>query len=256
MSRVSTARRQRLVQLLQTGGEMSVSVLCKGLDVSEATVRRDLATLEAVRKVTRSLSGARLVEEASLVNRTFAEKRELMRAEKERIAEAAADMVRPGMVIALDSGTTTWRLATRLKDKGPLTVLTAAISVVEELAPVAGIQLFVTGGQLRPTELDFVGPHAAEAFIKLHADIAFLSVDSLIVGKGCFASDHESATIVAAMAACAEQRVIVADHTKLNAKGSYLSVYNHLIDCVITTTGMPDTVRDALELERYQKIIV
>ena len=62
-----------------------------------------------------------------MLEQTFHAKRERARAEKERIALRAAELVQPGMVVALDSGTTTWRLAAALKGLGrtPADVLIA-----------------------------------------------------------------------------------------------------------------------------------
>lgn len=49
--------------------------------------------------------------------------------EKELIATAASKLVEPGMVVAIDSGTKTWRVASSIKKKGQLTVIITAWSL-------------------------------------------------------------------------------------------------------------------------------
>ena len=75
-----------------------------------------MAALESAGQVVRTFGGARLAAESSLLERTFGQKRELLRREKETIAREAARLVSPGMTVALDSGTTVWRVAAALND--------------------------------------------------------------------------------------------------------------------------------------------
>ena len=104
-----------LVKLLEQDGELNIEALTKGLNASEATIRRDLITLEESGHIVRTIGGARIIYAHSLVVSTFEQKREVMRKEKEKIAIRAADLVKPGMVVAIDSGTTAWRLAAAFK---------------------------------------------------------------------------------------------------------------------------------------------
>lgn len=224
--------------------------------MSEATVRRDLAALEGEGVLVRTFGGARLLEPASLVARTFGQKRQRLRQEKERIAQEAARLVQPGMIVALDSGTTVWRVAAALKDKAPLTLLTTALAAVEELGPVPGMRIFCTGGQFRPENLDFVGPTAVAAFAGLHADIAFVGADSLIVGRGLYSADQSSAAILSAIGACAGRRVAVLDHTKINAQGMFLGLPSDRLDCVVTDSGLDEQTRQALQTGPYELVVV
>src|SRR5208283_2492408 len=96
-------RQEQLISLLEERGEIGVERLVELLNVSEATVRRDLTVLQDAGVLVRTFGAARLVKEVSLVARTFNARRESQRAEKERIAQMAAQLVQPGMSVALDS---------------------------------------------------------------------------------------------------------------------------------------------------------
>jgi DeoR/GlpR family transcriptional regulator of sugar metabolism len=241
--------------MLHERGELAVADLCAGLGVSEATVRRDLATLESAGVLARTFGGARLLAESSLVERTFGRKRQQMRREKERIALAAAEIVQPGQTVALDSGTTVWRVAAALKGKAPLTVLTTALAAVEELGPVPGMRVFCTGGRFRPENLDFVGPSAVAAFAGLRADVAFVGADSLLPGKGLYSADQESAALLAAIGACAARVVAVVDHTKIGAAGMFLGLPQERIDCVVTDAGLSEETRAALQDQPFRLVV-
>lgn len=248
-------RQKQLMDLLQEQGEVEVAYLVRRLGASEATIRRDLTGLEQLGQLTRTFGGARLREGSSLVVKTFAQKMDDMRGEKERIARCAAALVQPGMTVALDSGTTVWRVAGALKDKAPLTVVTSALAVIEELGAVDGVRINCAGGQFRRSNLDFVGSSTVSAFAGFHADLAFLGVDTLIPSRGVFADTHESAAITSAIADCSDCRVVVMEHTKIKSEGCFLGLTCERIDRVITDAGLDEATRELLESESFRLTI-
>lgn len=248
-------RCQQLIDLLTERGEIDVLDLVKVLDVSEATIRRDLTLLQNKGELIRTPGGARLQTERSLVIRTFQEKWKQMRAVKEHIGRKAAQLVAPGMVVALDSGTTIWRIAAALKAKAPLTILTNALAVIEELGAIPGIQLYCSGGKLNPRNLDFVGPGSMLTASGLRADVAFLGADSLVPGKGIYTMDEASALSSAALAQCADRRLVVVDHTKIHARGCYRVISTKDINGVVTDSDLPENVLRELKAEPYELIL-
>jgi DeoR/GlpR family transcriptional regulator of sugar metabolism len=248
-------RQNKLLTLLEEHGEVSVEELTKQLGSSEATIRRDLTSLENDGKLARTFGGAKTSIKPSLVIERFEKKREKMRVEKEHIAHKAAEFVEPGMIIAIDSGTTTWRLAAALKEKGPLTVITSAMAVIEELGAIEGLSIFCTGGKFRQDNLDFIGASTISSFSKLHADIAFLGADSIIPGKGVFSLDEASADVSRAIVASSDKRVILADHSKINSSGCYLVAQSGEIDYLITDSKLDEDIKNNLKHEKFELII-
>jgi DeoR/GlpR family transcriptional regulator of sugar metabolism len=240
-------RHRKIISLLETQKEIDIAGLLGQLTASEATIRRDLSILEENGFLIRTLGGARLRDTPSLVVRTFDERGKKCRLEKEAIARAAAELVRPGMVVAIDSGTTSWRVAASLKKKGPLTVLTSALGVIEELGSAADIALFCMGGQFRRENLDFIGDSVTDQLARVHADIAFLGADALIPGKGLFCTDYFTSLVTQALSRCCGRCVVVADHSKINAQGTFLGVAEVNIHQIITDAGIEDGARRLLE---------
>jgi DeoR/GlpR family transcriptional regulator of sugar metabolism len=248
-------RRERLVTLLEQRGEVELTALVRELAVSEATLRRDLAVLQREGRLARTFGGARSVPPPSLVARTFGEKRAHMQAAKEAIAREAAKLVEPGMVVALDSGTTAWRIAAALKDKAPLTILTSALAPLEELGAVPGISIHLVGGRFHLDNLDFTGTMTVEGYRQLHADFAFVGADSFLPGKGAFSLDENGAAVASAIARSADRRVVVMDHSKFNAKCCCLVLAAADINCLITDDGVSEQVRSGLQAEPFKLIL-
>jgi DeoR family transcriptional regulator of aga operon len=256
MSRKTSNRHDQILARLGDHGDLDMAALRQMLGVSEATVRRDLRFMETQGKLIRTFGGARKPAEPSLVAATFGEKREKMRDAKERMARAAAAMVQPGMRVLLDSGTTIWRVAAALKQTKPLTVITCSHALIDELGSAEGITIFCVGGRFRRSNLDFCGEQTVSALGGFRADIAFLGADSLIPGRGLYATDPDSAVITQAIGQCADCRVVVADHTKINRNGFLLALRCERIDVVITDAGISDEVRKQLEADAYKLKVV
>jgi DeoR/GlpR family transcriptional regulator of sugar metabolism len=248
-------RKDQLIDLLQERGEVAVEHLVSLLEVSEATVRRDLAELQDSGLVVRTFGGARLAAEPSLIASTFNARREARRAEKERIARAAAELVQAGMSVAFDSGTTVWRVAAALKAKSPLTVLTSALAAIEELGPVPGNTVHCSGGRFRLANLDFTGTRAIAAFGGFTAQVAFVGTDRYRPGQGFFANDEESAALCAAIAGCAERVVVVMDHSKLDATAPHLALRCDEVDTLVVDSGLSPAQRSRLSAEPFAHLI-
>ena len=111
--RLATERRSKILEAIRMNGSVSVNDLARDLDVSVMTIRRDLALLDREGLIERCHGGAVVQSEIS-----YSAKRETNREIKEKIADVCAEMVRPGMQIYLDAGTTTWEIARRIRSTG------------------------------------------------------------------------------------------------------------------------------------------
>lgn len=236
-------------------GKITIAEIADKFGISPATARRDISVLEKEGRLLRTFGGAQTKEEQSLVVKTFGEKQESMNEAKNRMAEAAAALVRRGMTLMLDSGTTIWAVSRRIKHIVPLTVITSSLAVVEELGAVEGISLFCAGGAFRPSNLDFCGGLTQSAFAQFSADIAFIGVDKLIPGRGGYAVDRESAALIRVMSGHADKRVVLADHSKMQAGGFVLAVESRDIDMIITDAEVSEARRRQLTKHHCRLIV-
>ena len=223
MGRAPSRRQTKIFNYLQDVPEVSVAELVKLTGASEATVRRDLLNMEKEGLLVRTFGGARCAVQQSLVLRTFEHRSMLQHDQKLAIAAAAADLIKPGMTIVIDSGTTCWHFSAQLKLKEikPLRIITPALAVIETLGGTEGIDIHLVGGLFRINNLDFCGALSASIFNSFHADAAILACDSFIPHNGAFSQDMDSAAISQAMVQCADKRILLCDHSKFTKKGCY-----------------------------------
>ena len=247
-------RHSELLAAIEEHREVKLSRLVETTGASEATIRRDLQKLEDAGRVVRTFGGARMAPSRSLVDQAFGNRTLIMRRQKQAIAKAAMAFVQPGMMVALDAGTTAWHVARQLKTKAPLTVITSALAPLEELGNVHGITVFLVGGRYLPGDLSFMSAETVDSLQRFHADIAFVGFEALYNGRGAFSTSRAGAGVGAAVASCANRRVLVGDSSKFEASATYLIVQPDQIDTVITDDGVDATIRQQLIQEPYKVI--
>ena len=247
-------RHSKLLATIEEHREVKLSGLVKTTGASEATIRRDLQELEEAGHIVRTFGGAKIAPSQSLVGQAFGRRTLLMRREKQAIAKAAADLVQPGMMVALDAGTTAWHVAQQLKSKAPLTVITCALAPLEELGNVPGITIFLVGGRYLPKDLSFMSAETVNSLQRFHADISFVGFEALQHGRGVFSTSRDGAGVGAAMAGCGNRRVLVGDSSKFGASAPFIIVQPNQIDTVITDDGVDADSRRHLAQEPYRVI--
>jgi DeoR/GlpR family transcriptional regulator of sugar metabolism len=159
MNPKTNPRTDQILRELHRTGSVFIDSLCSLLNVSIATVRRDLQDLEEQGMMRRTHGGAVSIEplfyEAFRHDSSFQEQIERHAEEKRRIAMAAADLVEDGDTIALTAGTTT-EVVRCIRNRQGVMVVTSTVNVAMEHSKRTDIEVFVTGG-LPARRLDFTG---------------------------------------------------------------------------------------------------
>jgi DeoR family transcriptional regulator of aga operon len=230
-SMLRSERHARILEHVSERGSADVRVLTGLLDVSGATIRRDLQHLSDQNLLRRIRGGAEVGAvglEVPLQHRT-----ERLRPEKQAIARAAAALVPDGAVVGMNGGTTVTEIARLLAARGPFTVVTNAVNIAAELILHRNITLVVVGGNARTASYELVGPIAERTLAGVHTDIAFLGVDGVSAAHGCTTHDQLEAATDRAFADASDRTVVVADHTKVGratfAKICPLAAVTHLV---------------------------
>jgi DeoR family transcriptional regulator, aga operon transcriptional repressor len=218
-------RYERLSAMLDILGQRSkvdVEDLATELDVSAATIRRDLDHLAEQQLLTRTRGGA--VANNVAYDLPLRYKTARHASEKERIGRAAAALVGRGSVVGLNGGTTTTEIARALAirpdlntgaDEPALTVVTNALNIANELAVRPHVKIVVTGGVARPQSFELTGPLATKILAEITLDLVFLGVDAVDPVHGAYAHHEGEASINRLMASRARKVIVVADSSKL-----------------------------------------
>ncbi len=156
--RSTSRRRQQLLALLRSSEFVRVPELSLRFGVSKVTIRNDLDVLAKRGQVVRVPGGA--IPNASPSERAFEARQAVASDAKTAIGEAAVDLISPGNTIILDVGTTTMAIARALVSRSELrgvVVFTNALNIALALeAAIPRIEVFVTGGALRPIQHSLV----------------------------------------------------------------------------------------------------
>ncbi len=231
-------RRRAILESLRTEGRVLVVELAKRFRTSQVTIRKDLEILHAGGKIHRTHGGAVPTHEGALEDPTLREKEKLHRKEKMHIAAAAAQMVEEGQVVILDSGTTTTAIATALRHRQNLTIITNALNIAAQLAGSA-LEVILIGGTLRKNSFSLVGPLAEETLRRLNADILFLGVDGFDVRAGLSTPNLLEAKVNQAMMDVARTVVAVCDSSKFGRRSLSLIAPPSAVHRVITDRLAP-----------------
>jgi DeoR family transcriptional regulator, aga operon transcriptional repressor len=243
-----------ILEQLASKGSASVEELSKRLDVSGATIRRDLNQLAEQRLLTRTHGGA--VVQAISYELPVRYRTEHHSEQKRRIAAAAAELVPDGGVIGITGGTTTTEAARVLASRQNLTVVTNALNIAAELAVRPNLSLIVTGGMARAASFELVGPVAEQTLAGYHLDVALLGVDGIEAGAGCTTHDDIEARTNAALIGRARRTVVLADGTKLGRVAFATICALSAVNLLITDGGVDPAELAALQAEGLEVQIV
>lgn len=251
-----------LLELLAASGKLEVEEAATALDVSAATIRRDLDELAEQQLLVRTRGGA--VAHGVSYELPLRYKSTRHAPEKRRIAEAVADLIAPGEVVGLNGGTTTTEVARALALRfasgrpeapgaavpaGPaLTVVTNALNIAGELAVRPQIKIVTTGGVARPQTYELVGPLTVGVLGEVVLDVVVLGVDGVDPELGVMAHQEDEASISRLFAERASRVVVVTDSSKMGRRAFARICGLERIDLLVTDTDIaPETVERLVE---------
>jgi DeoR/GlpR family transcriptional regulator of sugar metabolism len=205
-------RRQKVIDLVSERGFIALGDLAKELQASESTIRRDLDYLDQQGFVKRTHGGA-VFQGGEHVLPALEERAQRELDEKRQIAQAAAARIKDGDAILLDGGTTTLEVA-RLLVGRPLQIVTNSLPIANLFASSRETDLVILGGYVYPKTGVALGPSTVRMMDDVHVQQTILSVGG-ITAKGLFNSNLLLVETERAMMRCADEVIVVADHTKI-----------------------------------------
>jgi DeoR/GlpR family transcriptional regulator of sugar metabolism len=203
-------RQQKLLEIVRSQGFASLPDLAEKLQVSESTVRRDLAHLEREGLARRTHGGAFYSGPAPHLSH-FRNRQSSQWSQKRAIAQAAVPLVSDAETLLLDGGSTTYELA-RLLAGRPLQVVTNSLPVANLFSSRPEVELIVVGGYLQSTSGVMLGPYAEEMLGSLRVSTAVISAAG-VSKSGIYNSNHMTAQTQQAMIRAASEVILLADST-------------------------------------------
>jgi DeoR/GlpR family transcriptional regulator of sugar metabolism len=206
-------RRQQIAHILGEQQRVTVPELSQHFSVSEVTIRKDLAWLEAHNLAVRTHGGAVSASTHS-TEIGFDTRERLQHGEKERIGAAAASCVQDGETIALDASTTALCMTQYLKAKRELTVVTNGLRIGMELINTPSISVLIPGGMMRQESFSLIGTWGTSVLQQIHISKAFVGARGFSPDEGLTDVNSEEVELKRAIVESAREVIALVDHTK------------------------------------------
>lgn len=234
-------RHELIVRIVRSDGPTTVEALAERLDISTATVRRDLVQLDEQGLLRRVYGGAMPIDDQR--DDPFGEVAATRAEEKDKIAQRCAEIVKDGETILLDIGTTAHQVARRLRGRS-LTVVTSSLAVLDELIDEESIQIVLLGGMVRRDYRSLVGFLTEDNLRQVKADRLFLGTSGVRPGGHVMDTTVVEVPVKRAMIAASDQVVLVADVGKFPGTGMARVCGPEELDVVVTNASTdPATLR-------------
>jgi len=225
-------------------GFVALADLAKAMDASESTIRRDLDHLHQKGVLKRTHGGAIYLGDG-LTLPALEERSGSQVEEKRAIGRAAAGLIGDGDAILLDGGTTTLEVA-RLLVGRPIQIVTNSLPIANLFASSRETDLVMLGGYVYPKTGVALGPLTVRMMEDIHVHKAVLSVGG-ITSKGLFNSNLLLVETERQMMRCADEVMVVADHTKIGRQALAFLCDLPGIDTIVVDAGLTPAQQEIID---------
>ena len=246
-------RQQRIKELLEKNGYVTVQDLSEELDVTGATIRKDLRLMEEQNLLRRKHGGATEVR-GKVMELPINDRNRINTELKHRIAVAAAKLVKEDDSLAITSGSTIEMFVRTLEGGSQLNVVTPSIRIGAILAEKQ-VDVYMLGGKLNLNSLSVRDAYSMEGLRHIHCSKAIFSCDAVDIEAGVTSAYVEEARLTAALQSISSQNILLADSTKIGKCGFGKICDMNAVDILITDDGISERTVQKLENIGVQVII-
>lgn len=237
-------RQIRIRELLEDREFVDLETLCRELDGSESTIRRDLVLLEQQRVLKRVHGGALAVQpRGHLLD--FDWQRRRQSDEKERIGARAAALIEDDQTVILDGGSTVASVAEHLANRS-LRAITNSLAIAQVLRDSRDIEVTLTGGYLFPRLEVMLGPLCEHMLASVAADVLVMGIG----GATAAGFTNNNTLLVGSerkMIDVSRRVIIVADSSKFGRSAMVPLAPLDVADIVVSDAKLQPAHRSMLE---------
>lgn len=234
MAEFADKRRAAILSMLETEPSILVSEVAEKFGVSKVTARNDLDALAEAGKLRRTHGGALSLGQTITVS--ILDRRANQHADaKKSIALRAAQEVKAGDSLLVDTGTTGLEFVRALSDIKDLTIITADLTIadfVDRSLPDA--EVILLGGHLRKGHRYITGPATIHALSELRPSKSFVCPTSYVLDRGFMTNYESMAQLKRAFLGCAAKTYVLMDGSKIGKPGLFCCGTLEDCDCLIT----------------------
>lgn len=250
-------RLARTLEFLESRHFMSIGELATVFQVSEMTIRRDVWELSEAGKLRMVYGGVAALEKGGPSSQyTVDAEHDQHAEEKYRIAAKAAEMIAPGDVVFLDSGTTVQQFAECLPPEGAYTFICYSLNTINVVAKRPASTVISPGGIFSPKSLVFSGPDAVSTMRRYRANKAFVGATGFEMKHGLTCAFVEDCALKEAAIEASVERILLLDSSKFGKVSTCSFGGLESFNKVITDRGIPAAYADHLRARVQELVIV
>ncbi|GGH41987.1 transcriptional regulator, DeoR family [Cribrihabitans marinus] len=235
---------------------VTVVELCNLTGASEATIRRDIATLDHEKQLRRVRGGAEALSPpqfVGLAGRPFSVNETMRIAEKQAIAAAAVDLCDDGDAIIINGGTTTFQMVHPLAGRR-MQVFTNSFPIAEHLLKHSKNTIMLSGGAIYREQNIILSPFDNDVTRNFCARRMFMGAQGL-GPLGLMEADPLLIQAEQKLIGQADELVVLADSTKFEQRSSLVLCPLNRITTVITDDQISDKAAAMLEAAEVTLIV-
>ena len=253
MKMFASERREKILQLLQDKGRITVKELALSLNVSEATLRTDLTKMEQDGFLKRTHGGAVLNNDTDN-DKSFSVREKKNIQEKTKIAEKAFELIEDEQCILLDASSTALALARNINNSSMrLTVVTSGIQTALELKDNPSITVILVGGVVTNGSTSIEGKLGISILDHVNIDIMFTSGSGYTVKNGLTDFNLYEVELKREMVKRSKKVVAIIDHSKIGKVSSSVFATSEEIDILISDEQIDVDIANEIQ-ENYIEV--
>lgn len=215
---LAAERRDYLLERLQRDGAIVAKELAAELGLTDDSIRKDLRELAAEGLLQRVYGGALPVSPALA---DYATRQSIAPESKQRVARAAAALIREGSTVLIDGGSTALALAQALPPTLRATMVTHSPTVAAALAQHPTVDVIMLGGRIFKHSVVASGAALVEAASRVRADQFFVGVTGVHDAAGLTTGDVDEAAVKRALAGRAADVYVLSSSEKVGAASAF-----------------------------------
>ena len=251
-----TERHRIILSAVQDRPVMTVADLCGLTGASEATIRRDIATLAGQKKLRRVRGGAESVNPpqfVGLAGRPFSLNEQINIAQKQAIARAAVALCGDGEPIIINGGTTTFQMVHFLALRR-MPIFTNSFPIAEHLLKHSKNTIMLSGGAIYREQNIILSPFDNDVTRNFYARRMFMGAQG-IGPLGLMEADPLLIQAEQKLIGQADELVVLVDSSKFENRSSLVLCPLARIDTLITDEGISDKAAAMLEAADVRLIV-
>ena len=240
-----------ILSALKENGKVNYGELSENLDISEDTVRRDIEYLHSNGLLWKVRGGAIPLNKNPLA---FEDRTGYHSEEKETIALKAQSMLKKGMTVFMDGGTTVCAVAEKFPLDSSFRVITNNMALLPILSRLKGVEVIVLGGIMDHNTETNVGTKTSEDVKQYVADLYLMGTCAISVKFGITAAVREDGAVKKAMLGSAKTKVVLCDSKKIGTVEPFTVCGLEEIDILVTELPSDDVKLDELRFQNIKLI--